>query len=292
MEAVSEIDWRGSLPFQEMLGDRPVEVYSFSELSGNMMPTPHRHKFDMILWVKKGTGVHEIEYQSYEMVPGRLFVIPKGQVHFVKQYAEDGVVVLIKENSGMKLESSVWRSFYNVPYVELNGLNCDIFMGLFSFLQIEARNKYPDLPIIENLLNGMLLTLSRQLKPVKIYYTSGNLDTVLRVRDLIEQHYLEHKDPEFYSRQTNMTLRKLNKILRDIEGKTIHQLLQDRLLVESRSLLSVTRLSVKEIAFILGFEDPAYFCRFFKKKAGNTPHTYRELNAAFNTPSTGQIPHS
>lgn len=258
--------------------DSPVEVYTFEELKSKRELNSLRPQFDMVLWVNKGRGSMQIDYQSYEMIPGRLFLVRQGQVHVINRYAEDGVAVFIQP-SRLNLEPSLSCAFYNRPYVDLNRMGCDTFMGLFSFLQIEARNPFPDAKIIENLLNGMLLTLKRQFKPIENCRPCEDLDIVIKVKQLIEKHYNKQRDAEFYSRQLNITVRKLNEIIRTVEGKSVYQLLQDRLLIESRSLLSASRLSVKEIAFTLGFEDPAYFCRFFKKKTGITPHSYREAQS-------------
>jgi len=274
--------FKSPLPYQGMPREKTVEVYSFEELRNDSIATPHRHKFDMILWASKGRGSHDVDYQTYDMFPGRLFLLRQGQIHYVNQYAEDGIIILIKENAGLRLDSDVWGSFYNKPYIDLNQLHCDTFMGLFSFLQIEARHLSPDIAIIENLLNGMFLALKRQIGPSIKHNLSVELNLHLKVRDLIEQHYKKHKQPRFFCDQLKITSRKLNEIVKAVEGKSFHQLLQDRLLIESKSLLTSTTYTVKEIAYSLGFEDPAYFGRFFKKNEGVTPQVYREIRGNVN----------
>lgn len=276
--AVKVQNYNAPLPIQLMPVGNPVEVYRFDEIKDSPA-SPHRHQFDMILWATKGTGSHEIDFQKYEMVPGKLFLVRQGQVHLVNQYAEDGYVILIKPDVKLNLDTSVWGQFYQKPYVDLGELRCDTFMGLFSFLQIESRSKVLDVGLIGNLLNGMLLALKRRSQPVVVRSISMELDLHLKVKNLIERYFKEEQDPEFYSSEVNMSTRKLNKVIRAFEGKTVHQMIKDRIIIESKSLLQTTNLSIKETAFLLGFDDPAYFCRFFKKQTGFSPNAYRAREA-------------
>lgn len=268
--------YKAPLPFQEMPTQRSIEIYSFSDLRDNTMPSPHRHKFDMILWSTKGIGSHEIDFKEYEMAPGKLFLLRQGHVHLVRKYAEEGFIILIRTDTGMNLDQAVWSSFYSKPFIDLREFSCETFMGMFSFLQIEARSPKPDLAMTENLLNGMFLALKRQIEPGYSSDLSSDIDLHLRLNELLERYCCFKKNAEFYSAQLNITSRRLNEILKNVHGTSLHQLIQEKLLIESRSLLSTTRLSVKEIAFRLGFEDPAYFCRFFKRNMGFSPNSYRE----------------
>jgi len=52
--------------------------------------------------------------------------------------------------------------------------------------------------------------------------------------------------------------------------------LKDRILLEAKRLLIHTTLSAKEIAYDLGYEDPAYFNRLFSKKIGDAPNVFRK----------------
>ncbi|MBP6562945.1 MAG: 4-hydroxyphenylacetate catabolism regulatory protein HpaA [Neisseriaceae bacterium] len=92
---------------------------------------------------------------------------------------------------------------------------------------------------------------------------------------LIEEHYTEHLPIAYYARLLNLTEGRLNKICRTIANASSKQLIFERLAQEAKYLLSYTSLSIKEIAFDLGFQDPAYFTRFFIKYAAQTPKDYR-----------------
>jgi len=108
-------------------------------------------------------------------------------------------------------------------------------------------------------------------------YVAPDQKTVRQVLELVERHFREHRDQEFYLRQVRVGLWRLNKLLLRYTGKTIYGLVQDRLQREAEYLLQHTLLSVKEITYELGLEDPSYFGRCFKRLRGMSPVQFREL---------------
>ena len=72
-----------------------------------------------------------------------------------------------------------------------------------------------------------------------------------------------------------MDIKKLNGVCREATGLTVFGLLQARLVTESKIQLQTSAGSVKEISYHLGFNDPAFFGRFFKKHTGKTPAEFR-----------------
>ena len=76
----------------------------------------------------------------------------------------------------------------------------------------------------------------------------------------------------------NLSPKRLNEITRKMLGKTITQLIHDRILLEAKRELIFSGRSIKEISYELGFEDPAYFSRFFKKQSGFSPTHFRKKN--------------
>ncbi|WP_316793509.1 helix-turn-helix transcriptional regulator [Pedobacter frigoris] len=264
------------LPFHKLFGRKLIDVCRFDSISQYYSYEPHRHAFDVVVWATKGRGVQSIDHIDYDLLPGRLFFVRSGQLHQIKQYAEDGWMILLNEEALRNLNDTLLNNFYRQPYLDLKELSCETFMGLFSLLQLEARQLNPNAMMITNLLNGMLLC-AEQCNP--FIGTVGNLDrrfsVVKKLKSLIEREYKKHKDPDYYYDAIGLPGRRVNNITKPLLGKTVYELLQDRLLLESKSLLSETTLTVKEIAVELEFNSQGYFCRFFKKMTGITALDYR-----------------
>ena len=92
---------------------------------------------------------------------------------------------------------------------------------------------------------------------------------------LLERHFKTQKRLDFYSDRLEVSLRRLNAICIYHLHKTLYELIQERRFNESKKLLESSTLSVKEITYYLGFCDPPYFIRYFKKQTGLTPRRYR-----------------
>lgn len=107
-------------------------------------------------------------------------------------------------------------------------------------------------------------------------YVPPDIRTIRSLQVLIEQHFREMRELEFYSSSLNITLNRLNSLSRAHLGRTVYELLQARLHEEAIKLLQYTTLSVKQIAFELGMSDPAYFFRCFKRITGMRPREFRK----------------
>ena len=99
-------------------------------------------------------------------------------------------------------------------------------------------------------------------------------------RELIEQHYLEHWPLAKYAQALNLSVERLNRLCRQHAGESAFELIQDRLIHEACRRLIYIVVPVTQLAYELGFADPGYFCRFFKRRTGCTPNEYRNKHAS------------
>ena len=93
---------------------------------------------------------------------------------------------------------------------------------------------------------------------------------------LINDHFINERNTSFYAQQLGLTNKKLNLISLKHTGKTIKQLLLERLVLETKKEIYLGKKNLKEITFNLGFNAPSYFTRFFKKYTGITPTEFIE----------------
>src|SRR5688500_1677528 len=103
-----------------------------------------------------------------------------------------------------------------------------------------------------------------QLKDAGVFqasYVPADFQIVLNLQELIEVHFKDKRDPEYYSSSLNISLKRLNRLTMAYSHKSVYQLLQDRLHREAELLLKHTTLTAKQIAFELGVCDPAHFSK-------------------------------
>ena len=91
----------------------------------------------------------------------------------------------------------------------------------------------------------------------------------------VEQRFREEGSLAEYARALGVTPNYLNDTVREQTGRAAGETIRRRRLLDAKRLLSHADLSVSEIGYHLGFHDPSYFSRFFRRYAGTTPAEFR-----------------
>jgi AraC family transcriptional activator of pobA len=92
---------------------------------------------------------------------------------------------------------------------------------------------------------------------------------------LVEAHHAAHWPVSRYASRLGLTPERLNRLVRAEAGCSALDLVHERLAREACRRLVYVAAPIRKLAFELGFEDPAYFCRFFKRRLGCSPRDYR-----------------
>ncbi|WP_421848244.1 helix-turn-helix domain-containing protein [Novosphingobium sp.] len=92
-----------------------------------------------------------------------------------------------------------------------------------------------------------------------------------RFRQLIELHYRQHRDLDFYAGALGLTRRTLSRLTAARLGCSPMELIHRRLALEAQRLLRYTNAAATQVAGELGFEDPSYFSRFYLRMTGRRP---------------------
>lgn len=132
--------------------------------------------------------------------------------------------------------------------------------------------------LFEHLFFALLIILSRNLQTTnKPDIQDPYTHRYQQLYELIEKHYRQHKSCKFYADKLFTTSIGINRACKAVTGKSFGDLLQDRLALEAQRMLIYSSAPVSLIAYELGFSDPAYFSRFFKRRVGSSPSLFREL---------------
>jgi len=96
-----------------------------------------------------------------------------------------------------------------------------------------------------------------------------------RFRELIESEFRKDKSLADYASALNVSASRLRNACLSVSEQSPMQMVHARILLEAKRQLCYTSNSVSEIAYALGFDDPAYFTRFFSQRTGTSPRTFR-----------------
>lgn len=131
---------------------------------------------------------------------------------------------------------------------------------------------------VNHLVQMILVTILRQqgLQDMTLSNASRESDILLKFCALIEQHYQHHLTVKDYAQHLHISISKLNRLCQTLLHDSPKAIIQQRLLIEAKRSLIYTKQSVEEISAQLGFSDPSYFSRYFKKMVGVTASGFRQ----------------
>lgn len=268
------------LPFQTMLSREPLQVTRIRDYINPGSFIPHRHQFFMLLWITNGSGAHVVDFESLELQPNRVFPVAEGQVHQMVTPAQDGWMLTFKSNIFYAIGEGAGgidpTEIFDNAFIDLSDTETTNFTWIWNLLQRTAESNATDPMLINQLriLLGCLLHCRQQCcrnKP-----QAGNHSILQQLKKLINTHFQQQPHAAWYASALNIPLWKLNTWCRESLGNNVSGLLTERVVLEAKALLATTSLSVKEITYELGLEDPSNFAKVFKRHTGAAPLDYRE----------------
>jgi AraC family transcriptional regulator, transcriptional activator of pobA len=149
--------------------------------------------------------------------------------------------------------------------------------ALFAALARETRDPGPGAPAISALYLGLIVVHLWRACAVR---EGDALDaaepTAQRFRQLVEMHYRDNLGVDDFCRMLNVTRAHLHNACMRSLGRPPQRLVHDRLTAEARLRLRQSAAPIEQVAYSLGFRDPAYFSRFFRRLTGVAPGAYRK----------------
>lgn len=113
-------------------------------------------------------------------------------------------------------------------------------------------------------------------KENKLYAADEKHLQLLRFIDLVESNYQNGLAISAYAALLNISSKTLTDLTNKIIFKTPSMIIQERIMIEAQRLLAHSGLNVNQIGYKLGFEDPSYFVKYFKKHAKFSPGEFRK----------------
>ncbi len=132
--------------------------------------------------------------------------------------------------------------------------------------------------MLQMLLKRLIIICTRLAKEQHIVKSlnDAQIDTIRQFNVLVDMHFRTKRKVKDYAEMLHKSPKTLSNLFATYNQQSPQQIIQDRVFLEAKRLSLFTDKQTQEIAYDLGFDDPAYFSRFFKKQAGMTPSTFRE----------------
>jgi len=269
-----------------------LEIVDLADLYANkydMITKPHRTGFYHVIWFQKGPVKHVVDFKNIEVSPNSLLFLNKDTVQIYDGAGNNtGKAILFTEEffcrtleDARYLKTTIlFHDLLSLANLSLDEHEVKITQ-YFSLIESELKDNAggSQAQILQNLMHNLLLSAERLFKNqgFKELEKGPDLDYIISFKELVELSYKEQKRVSFYAKAVGVTEKRLNLATARILGRHPKHLIDDRVMLEAKRLLAHSTDSVKEIGFLLGFDEPTNFIKFFRKHNANTPVEFRAL---------------
>ncbi|MDR2915138.1 MAG: helix-turn-helix transcriptional regulator [Tannerella sp.] len=263
----------------------PIEIevkdLRFAKELPKLLGQPHKATFYQIIWLTEGDATFRIDFREITIRSNEILIISAGQVcefDITSEYY--GKIILFTS------------SFFTVTELDSN------FLHTCEILNPVSLNK--TVPICPQLAENLTVLLDKELKHPVDDFQTGIAQSYLRVilleterqvtasyspvinnvgrkfYNAVEQHFREKRNTEFYVNLLGVNEKVLSKEVKTLTGNTPKIYIDSRIILEAKRLLSYSSLSIKEVGYKLGFDEPTNFNKYFRKHTGITPAQFRD----------------
>jgi len=247
---------------------------------------PHRHRdLHQLLLIEHGRVEARLDTQTALVRAPAVILVPPGAVHSFRFQPETvGVVVTFASALADELRAtspSLSAHLERCLALMLNraALRQTDLRGLVGMLLREFGRSAPGRRLaLRGTLAALLANLQRLLPDISDAVgavSSRDRELVARFRQQVEQRFRQHPALTEYAALLQTSESRLRRACLAVTGQSPVDLVHLRLLLEAERQLRYTSMSVTQIAYHLGFEDPAYFSRFFTRRMGISPRAFR-----------------
>lgn len=270
---------RSDIPFLvSQLDDQPEEVGTASQ--------PLRNGYFKILYLTQGAGSFFVDFEGFPIVPGAMFFINPGQVHYadlagsvqgyVLSFPEDFLSIDPSRESTV-FELAFFQSPDREPVACFEGADANEIVSLLESIRTEYLKRGRGyITVLRSYLHILLVRASRGLRsPVQPKTVSSAIATTRRFRQLVTEQVRTVRSVNSYAQQLGISPGHLHDVVKSSASVTPSEVIQQELMLEAKRLLAHTDMSIAEVGHKLCFEDPAYFGRYFRRNQKMSPGRYR-----------------
>jgi AraC family transcriptional regulator, transcriptional activator of pobA len=280
--------------FQKVDSEKDNVHFSISKMEdiyakrNGRVDEPHRHDYYTILIINKAKGLHKIDFNTYNLSHKQVFFVAPGQVH---QVIENEISVgfamtfsnqfLIQNSIPLSFIASLnlFQNYGHSPPLKPSTAQFDAIIlfanQIYGLFNSEAKMKSLSIGAFLKLL---LIECNNicSINPIESDIDSTGDNLIRAFKNEVDKNFKKEHSTTFYAANLHITPDHLNRTFKAKIGKTAKEYIQARIVTEAKRLLYFTGLSNKEIAYELGFNEPANFSAFFKKNTNISPSKFRE----------------
>lgn len=242
----------------------------------NKILQPRRLSSYFIIFIESGSITYNLDLRDFTLTDGHLlFAMPNqiftppaktGDLKYFKLLFDENTLALLPQQFPFLVNPS------NAQTIILESAAKERVIKVFEILnQILLSDKYEtDTEIILAYLNSLLSEFNSAYFKSKgpVNNLNTNLSKFVEFKLMVETHLTEQPSINTIAGKLALTTNSLYRLVKEYSGTSPKNFFINRLMIEAQRKLRYSNLSVKELAYELGFNDPDYFSRLFKKSTG------------------------
>lgn len=237
----------------------------------------HRHNYYELILFEQGGGEQLIDFKKHEIASSTIYLISPNQVHLMDQGRDsNGLIVRFSIDCLATLAIDPY-ALNDIWQLELSRERFKEFYDLA--INVDQHNDY-SLPanrqISLHYLSILLLKLINSDVDDLKRLSSEDTEAFSKFSSFLEDNFRTNRAIKAYEEFLDIPYKKLNAIVKRKTGKTVLQVIHDRLLLEIKRMLAHGKLSQKEISYQLNFDSTATFHQFVKKQTSCTPNEIKQ----------------
>ena len=240
-----------------------------------------------IYWIKEGQGVYNIDFESYKFDDNVLFFLSPGQVFSVEseKIKEAYKIAFVRDfyciqthDKEVACNGVLFNNVYETPFVkpcksDTQKLQFILDSLVDEFQREEATAKYD---MLQAYLKQFIIHSVRVKKEHHVIKEDNETKLFKDFSLLVEQNFRTLHSVTNYANRLGVSPKSLAKHFQKIGPQTPSNIIKNRIVLEAQRQLLYSQDSVKQIAYSLGFNDSAYFTRFFKKATSKSPLQFKK----------------
>lgn len=240
---------------------------------------PHRHaRLHQVLMIGRGGGRATFDGEALTLSNSHIANVPAGTVHgFTFTPGTEGWVVTIPVevlDEGLAEAEGLRPLLARPAVVDATEEIGATITAIFTAYDARAFARAHELRARIALLAGLVARAIASQTPGRDAPVESGLQR--RFEALVDAHYSEHLKVAAYAARLGVSPTHLSRVMRAATGRPATAAIQERIIREARRHLAYSNLSVSQIAYGLGYEDPAHFSRVFRRTTGLSPTEFRK----------------
>ncbi len=260
--------------------------YDFADSTAPRFSHPVRIDGYIVGLVGRGSVTVGVDLDSYRAVSRSLVVIPSDRVVQITSRSADleGRLLVFSRHFLSELKVDIHKVvpvlLRSRPCVELAEGEFASVENFFDLMLETVRSDDPSYR--EEILAGLitasfyrLCAILNRHRPLPKPHRSRSEEYFERFLALLTEHHREQHSPAFYAGQMNITSKYLSAVVKSVSGKTVSRWIDEFIILEAKTMLRYSGMSVQQVAYALNFSSQSFFGKYFKQHTGFSPRQYK-----------------